>query len=339
MLSTAGPRVFGLNRYGASPSVPVVKFRRQMLGLLWCAVAGVACERQSESALGTPPPSDSQTPAPASPRSSATASDGLATPPLINPEFPPPADLKAPPSDAQHSSTGLISKQSRVGSGADRLMAEDYADVRYTVWRADGSLFATSKADTQRLDLSQQIAGLREALLQMAPGEQRRLWLPYAIAFGSKPQVRNAPKGDLVYDLELVKIVRRPVVPSDVAAPPADAQSTPSGLRSRIVSKGHGTNHPRDQSRVRLRYSAFTPDGKMFESSVSGSDSITAQLSLLMQGWREGLQLMVEGERRVLWIPAALANGEIVPGQPALPFEPPKGPLVFDVELLKILDQ
>jgi FKBP-type peptidyl-prolyl cis-trans isomerase len=40
----------------------------------------------------------------------------------------------------------------------------------------------------------------------------------------------------------------------------------------------------------------------------------------------------------VLWIPGKLANGELSPGQTPLPFEPPKGPLVFDVELLKILE-
>jgi FKBP-type peptidyl-prolyl cis-trans isomerase len=188
------------------------------------------------------------------------------------------------------------------------------------------------------LQLSQQIAGLREALLAMAPGEQRRLWIPYSLAFGSLPHIRNAPKTELVYDLQLVKIVRRPVAPDSVATPPANAQKAASGLQSVIVSKGRDTRHPTDHSRVELRYSAFTPDGNMFESSLTSSDSTTVKLSLLMEGWREGLKLMVEGERRVLWIPARLAHGELVPGQNPLPFGPPKGPLVFDVELLQILE-
>jgi peptidylprolyl isomerase len=218
------------------------------------------------------------------------------------------------------------------------LTQEDYADVRYTVWRDDGSLFASTKDGFQRLDLARQIAGLREALLQMTAGERRRVWMPYAIAFGSMPHIINAPKTGLVYELELVKIVRKPTVPADVAAPPSNAQRTASGLRSRVISKGHGTRHPTDQSRVELRYSSFTPDGKMYESSYTKGNSVTAKLMMVMDGWREGLKLMVEGERRVLWIPAKLAHGEIIPGQPALPFEPPRGPVVIDVELLKILE-
>jgi peptidylprolyl isomerase len=231
-----------------------------------------------------------------------------------------------------------VSRLLHAGSGTERLTAQDYADVRFTAWRADGSLFASTKDATQRIELARQIAGLREALLHMAPGEQRRLWIPYALAFGSLPQVRNAPTSDLVYDLELVKIARRPAIPAHVAAPPTDAKATSSGLRFRVIASGHGARHPTAQSRVELRYAAFTPDGNLFESSVTGGDSTTAQLSRLMEGWSEGLQLMVEGERRVLWIPAKLAHGELIPGQPALPFEPPRGPLVFDVELLKILD-
>ena len=51
----------------------------------------------------------------------------------------------------------------------------------------------------------------------------------------------------------------------------------------------------------------------------------------MIPGWTEGVQLMVEGEKRRLWIPAKLAYGENPPpGAPA-------GTLVFDVELLEIV--
>lgn len=305
-----------------------------------CAACLVACDQKANSTHSIPP---QETSAPATP-GGATAAPNAATwstaPPsqgTISDEFPPPADLRDPPTSAQRSSTGWFSQQLQAGSGDERLTAQDYADVRFTAWRADGSLFASTKSGVQRLQLSQQIAGLREALLAMAPSEQRRLWIPYALAFGSLPHIRNAPKTDLVYDVELVKIARQAKTPDDVAAPPVAASKTATGLRFRTMTNGHGTRHPNDHSRVELRYSAFTPDGKMFESSVPGGDSTTVQLSLLMEGWREGLKLMVEGERRILWIPANLANGELTAGQPALPFGPPKGPVVFDVELLKIL--
>jgi peptidylprolyl isomerase len=50
----------------------------------------------------------------------------------------------------------------------------------------------------------------------------------------------------------------------------------------------------------------------------------------VIKGWTEGLQLMVAGEKRRFWIPAALAYGERPPpGAPA-------GELTFDVELLEV---
>jgi FKBP-type peptidyl-prolyl cis-trans isomerase len=45
------------------------------------------------------------------------------------------------------------------------------------------------------------------------------------------------------------------------------------------------------------------------------------------EGWTEGVQLMVEGEKARFWIPENLAYQ----GQ-----QPPYGLLVFDVELLQI---
>ena len=57
----------------------------------------------------------------------------------------------------------------------------------------------------------------------------------------------------------------------------------------------------------------------------------TFPLNRVITGWTEGVQLMVEGEKRRFWIPAKLAYGDNPPpGAPA-------GLLVFDVELLKIV--
>ena len=55
---------------------------------------------------------------------------------------------------------------------------------------------------------------------------------------------------------------------------------------------------------------------------------MTAALQVI-KGWTEAMQLMVEGEKRRLWIPEALAYRGL-PGAPA-------GMLVFDVELLRIV--
>jgi FKBP-type peptidyl-prolyl cis-trans isomerase len=116
--------------------------------------------------------------------------------------------------------------------------------------------------------------------------------------------------------------------PADVAAPPADATTTSSGLASKVLKPGTGTRHPGPTSRVRVHYSGWTTDGKMFDSSVARNEPITFGLNQVIRGWTEGVQAMVEGETRRLWIPEKLAY--------AGAHGAPKGMLVFDVELIKI---
>jgi peptidylprolyl isomerase len=116
--------------------------------------------------------------------------------------------------------------------------------------------------------------------------------------------------------------------PADVAAPPAEATATASGLASRVLQAGTGTAHPGPRSKVRVHYSGWTTDGKMFDSSVSRGEPISFGLNQVIPGWTEGVQLMVEGETRRLWIPEKLAYG----GRPGAP----AGMLVFDVELIRI---
>ncbi|MGE0448938.1 MAG: FKBP-type peptidyl-prolyl cis-trans isomerase [Vicinamibacterales bacterium] len=114
--------------------------------------------------------------------------------------------------------------------------------------------------------------------------------------------------------------------PPDVAATPADAQKTASGLASKVIKAGTGTTHPGRTDMVTVHYTGWTTDGKMFDSSKTGPGRpATFPLDKVIAGWTEGVQLMVAGETRRLWIPEALAYR----GQ-----REPKGMLVFDVELL-----
>src|SRR5688500_20131774 len=91
--------------------------------------------------------------------------------------------------------------------------------------------------------------------------------------------------------------------PPDLAAPPADATVTPSGLASRRLEAGTGSRHPGPRSRVLVHYSGWTKDGKMFDSSVSRGEPIAFGLNQVIPGWTEGVQRMVEGEERLVWCP------------------------------------
>ena len=116
--------------------------------------------------------------------------------------------------------------------------------------------------------------------------------------------------------------------PPDVAAPAADAVKTASGLASKVLQPGTGTQHPRANSKVTVHYTGWTTDGKMFDSSVQSGQPATFGLDEVIKGWTEGVQMMVVGERRRFWIPEALAYG----GRPGSP----QGMLVFDIELIRI---
>jgi len=115
--------------------------------------------------------------------------------------------------------------------------------------------------------------------------------------------------------------------PPDVAAPPTDAPRTPTGLASKVLAPGKGTRYPRPNSRVTVHYTGWTTDGKMFETTV-GAQPASFELDGVISGWTEGVQMMVEGEKRRFWIPEDLAYQ----GQAGAP----KGMLVFDIELIKI---
>ena len=116
--------------------------------------------------------------------------------------------------------------------------------------------------------------------------------------------------------------------PSDVAAPPADAPKTASGLATKVLKPGTGKDHPTRDDLVTVHYTGWTTDGKMFDSSVARGTPSTFGVARVIPGFGEGLQLMTVGEKRRLWIPESLAYK----GQEGRP----KGMLVFDVELIDI---
>jgi len=118
------------------------------------------------------------------------------------------------------------------------------------------------------------------------------------------------------------------VPPPDVAAPPADATSTSSGLYYKVIKAGTGTRRPSARDSVTVHYSGWTTAGELFDSTVVKGAPVTLDLNNVIRGWTEGLQLMVEGERTRFWIPEKAAyKGER--GKP-------RGMLVFDIDLIKI---
>src|SRR5437764_10314619 len=84
-----------------------------------------------------------------------------------------------------------------------------------------------------------------------------------------------------------------PAAPPDVAAPPADAVKTPSGLATKVIAKGKGTDHPAKDDVVTIHYTGWKTDGTMFDSSVTRGKPASFPVGRVIAGFSEGLQLMV----------------------------------------------
>jgi peptidylprolyl isomerase len=247
--------------------------------------------------------------------------------PKVQP-LPAPPDVAKAPDDAQATASGLKSKLLQAGTGTAHPTTEDYVTVHYTGWTTDGKMFDSSYARNapSTFPVNKVIKGWGEGVQLMVAGEKRRLWIPEELAYKGSP---GRPAGLLVFDVELLDIVPSPTVaPPDVAAPPKDAQRTASGLAYKVLKPGSGTAHATRTSRVTVQYTGWTTDGKMFDSSVARGSAASFGLSDVIEGWTEGVQLMVPGEKTRFWIPERLAYK----GQAGSP----RGMLVFDIELISI---
>jgi len=298
-----------------------------------CVCGALSCQ---SGEVKKEPAASTAAPAPVKPAADPPAAASKPPPAPEPAGLPAPADVAAPPEAATKTASGLASTVLQAGTGKEHPTTADRVKVHYTGWTKDGKMFDSSvpRNEPTEFGVTQVIKGWTEGLQLMVAGEKRRFWIPSELAYGDTPRRPGAPAGQLTFDVELLEIIKPPPppeVPKDVAKAPASAKKTASGLQYRVIKAGTGTVHPTATSRVQVHYSGWTPDGKMFDSSVARGRPTSFGLNQVIKGWTEGVQLMVVGEKTRFWIPGELAYGK----DPARPGAP-GGPLVFDVELIAI---
>ncbi|MFA6873461.1 MAG: FKBP-type peptidyl-prolyl cis-trans isomerase, partial [Bacteroidaceae bacterium] len=106
--------------------------------------------------------------------------------------------------------------------------------------------------------------------------------------------------------------------------------TTESGIEYKVEKEGNGPK-PKATDKVKVHYVGTLLDGTEFDSSVKRGQPATFNLSQVIPGWTEGIQLMPVGSKYTFWIPSELAYGDhgtqgIKPGST----------LKFEVELLSI---
>src|SRR5262249_24122201 len=107
-------------------------------------------------------------------------------------------------------------------------------------------------------------------------------------------------------------------------------KQTAAGVYYKVLKKGTGTEHPTADKMVTMHYTGWTTKGSLFDTTVVDHRPKQVSLQRAMPGWTDGLQVMVVGETTRFWIPAELAYK----GKESRP----QGMVVFDIELLDILD-
>lgn len=95
----------------------------------------------------------------------------------------------------------------KVGTGAAARPGQEYT-VHYTGWLRDGVKFDSSVDAGKPLKFvqgrRQVIAGWEMGFEGMKVGGKRRLFLPYALAYGENGRGKIPPKAELVFDVELL---------------------------------------------------------------------------------------------------------------------------------------
>lgn len=111
----------------------------------------------------------------------------------------------------------------------------------------------------------------------------------------------------------------------------AGVQTLPSGLQYKVIRPGTGKK-PQKTDTVSTHYRGTLIDGTEFDSSYRRGKPASFPVGGVIPGWTEALQLMEEGAKWQLFLPANLAYGERGAGREI----GPHAVLIFEVELISV---
>jgi FKBP-type peptidyl-prolyl cis-trans isomerase FklB len=110
-----------------------------------------------------------------------------------------------------------------------------------------------------------------------------------------------------------------------------EVTTTASGLQHEVLKEGTGPS-PKPTDQVTVHYKGTLIDGTVFDSSYDRNEPATFAVNQVIPGWVEALQLMKQGGKSRVVIPAGLAYGESGAG----PTIGPNSTLIFEIELLNV---
>jgi FKBP-type peptidyl-prolyl cis-trans isomerase len=202
--------------------------------------------------------------------------------------------------------------------------------------------------------------GLEEAVGTMKKGSKAKVIVPSKMAFGEMGRGNVVPPySTIVYNVEIIDVQTKAdydkeqsEVKKKEAQKQEAAKKEESGLRQKYLQDNKITAKPTASGlyyiekvkgtgiqasagkKVKVHYTGTLLNGKKFDSS-SGKEpyAFTLGKSQVIKGWDEGIAMMRKGGKATLIVPSSLAYGERDMGE-----IPPYSTLVFDVELIDVMD-
>ncbi len=212
---------------------------------------------------------------------------------------------------------------SQTNSGKRAKIESQTDSVSYSIGIDIGKNFKKQSIDISAEVLKQGIVDALADTSYLTDGEMRNVMVNFQKSMAKKVQEKNkvaAEKNKAEADAFFKENkTKKGVVTLE------------SGLQYKVLKSGKGKS-PKLSSTVVTNYSGKLLDGTEFDSSFKRGTPFTTKVTGVIKGWTEVLQLMHEGDKWEVYIPADLAYGER--GSP--PVIGPNQALIFTLELLSV---
>lgn len=179
------------------------------------------------------------------------------------------------------------------------------------------------------LEIDKFVQGLKDATagkeLELTEQEIQQTMMSFSQKMMAKQQEQQ--KADAVKNLAAGKAFL------EANAKKEGVKVLPNGLQYKVIKQGSGKT-PTAADKVKTHYRGTLIDGTEFDSSYKRGKPAEFGVKAVIKGWTEALQLMKEGDKWELYIPANLAYGER-----ARPTIPANSTLIFEIELLEVVKE
>ena len=120
-----------------------------------------------------------------------------------------PADVAAIPADAVVNEAGIGIRIIQEGDGENYPTLDDDITIHYTGWTTDGEMFDSSRlrGEPSTFPLGRLIEGWKLSVPSLSKGTRALIWIPGDLGYDLRLDRPDAPKGMLVFDIELFDFV------------------------------------------------------------------------------------------------------------------------------------